>query len=309
MAKKILVIYYSQSGQLRDILDNILHDIGGKLEVDFAQIKPVNPFPMPWKVYDFFNAMPECVELVPSDIEPISNEILQKDYDLILLGYQPWFLSPSQPTTSFLKSKYAEQLLKNRPVVTVIGSRNMWLNGQEKVKQMLQGVSARLVGNIAFVDSNHNIISLFTVMRWAFKGQKEPSRFLPEAGVQQSDIIASRRFGPVLLDCLENDKLDNLHSRLLSQGSININAGLVVLERRGITNFRKFAKYIREKGGPDSDDRRGRVKLFQRLLSVGVFVLSPISSFTAAIQKQLQRKQLKSEVDYFKGLSYEPDKI
>ena len=71
MKKKILVIYYSQSGQLRQILDNMLVDINSKVDVDFVEIKPVQPFPFPWNAKDFFDAMPECVEMVPSPIQPI----------------------------------------------------------------------------------------------------------------------------------------------------------------------------------------------------------------------------------------------
>lgn len=308
MAKKVLVLYYSQSGQLKQILDNITSSMGSNIEVDHAEIKPVQPFPMPWKVSSFFDAMPECVELVPSPVQPIAQEILDKDYDLILFGYQPWFLSPSQPTTSFLKSEYA-RVLKGKPVVTVIGARNMWLNAQEKVKQMLLDKDARLVGSIALVDSNTNIISTLTVLRWAFKGQKEPSRFLPEAGVQSKDIAAAERFGQPIATHLLNNDLESLHSTLLKHNSVEIKPGLVVLENRGIKNFRKFAKYIREKGGPGAPERLPRVNLFKRLLITGIFVLSPISSFTATIQKQLQRRKLKDDVAYFRGISFEPERI
>lgn len=308
MAKKILVLYYSQSGQLKDILDNITRDIKANADVDYARIEPELSFPLPWKVSSFFDAMPECVELVPSPVKPLPAEVLDKDYDLVLLGYQPWFLSPSQPTTSFLKSEYAK-VLNGKPVITVIGARNMWLNAQEQVKKMLLELDAHLVGNIALVDSNPNLVSTLTVFRWAFKGQKEPSKYLPEAGVQAKDIAATERFGKPIYDHLENDQLESLHRELLQQDAVVVKPGLIVLEKRGIKNFRKFAKYIREKGGPGAPEREARVKLFKRLLITGIFVLSPISSFTASIQKQVQRRQLKGDIDYFRGLAYVPGKI
>jgi hypothetical protein len=308
MKRKILVIYYSQSGQLRDILDNILYDVQHKVEIDVAEIKPMQPFPFPWKVNSFFDAMPECVELVPSPIQPISEHILNKDYDLVLLGYQPWFLSPSQPVTSFLKSSYASVLM-GKPVITVIGCRNMWLNAQERMKEMLQAVGANLVGNIVLTDSHPNLVSTLTVMRWAFKGQKEASGILPEAGVQSADIKNTQRFGTPIYNHLQDGRLDTLHKELLMQGAIHLKPGLIILEKRGITNFRKFARYIREKGGPGSPERQGRVKLFQRLLVTGIFVLSPISSLTAKLQLQLQKQGLLKDVQYFKSLRYEPGKL
>ncbi len=308
MKKKILVIYYSQSGQLRDILDNILYDIQDKVEIDIAEIKPVTPFPFPWKANAFFDAMPESVELIPSPIQPLPQEVMDKDYDLVLFGYQSWFLSPSQPATSFLKSEYA-RVLKGKPVITVIGSRNMWLNGQEKVKEMLQVIGATLVGNIVLVDRNSNLISLLTIIRWSFKGQKAASGILPEAGVQTPDIKNAQRFGMQIYKHLQENRLHEVHKELLMQGAIHLRPGLVLLEKRGIKNFRKFAKYIRAKGGPGAPERAGRVKLFQWLLTILVFILSPISSLTATIQLQLQKKSLLRDVEYFKGLKYEEGKI
>lgn len=306
--KKILVLYYTQSGQLRDILDKVVHDIQDSVAIDYAPIKLKRPFPFPWKASSFFDAMPESVLLVPSEIEPLEQVVLDKDYDLVIFGYQPWFLSPSQPTSSFLKSKYAS-ILKDKPVVTVIGCRNMWLNGQERVKEMLQDTGAKLVGNIVLTDTNPNLVSLFTIIRWTFKGQKEASRFLPAAGVQDHDINNADRFGKPILKHLEGNKLDALQQDLLMLGAVNLKPGLVVLEKRGITNFRKFAKFIREKGGPGDPNRKGRVTLFKRLLLTGIFVLSPISTLTAKLQQQLQRKQLEDDVAYFKGVKFEGGRI
>lgn len=308
MKKKILVIYYSQSGQLRDILDNIVYDIQHKVDIDFVEIQPVQPFPFPWTATEFFDAMPETVELIPLPIQPLPAEVMDTHYDLVLFGYQSWFLSPSQPATSFLKSQYAS-ILKGKPVVTVIGCRNMWLNGQEKVKEMLLDVGATLVGNIVLTDKNPNLVSILTIMRWSFKGQKAASGILPEAGVQSADIKNAQRFGMQIHKHLAEGRLHVLHKELLLQGAIHLKPGLIILEKRGVKNFAKFAKYIREKGGPGDPNRRGRVKLFQWLLTIAVFILSPISSITAAIQLQLQKKGLLRDVEYFKGLKLEKDML
>lgn len=308
MKKKILVLYYSQSGQLRDILENIVYDIQHKVDIDYVEILPVTPFPFPWTAPAFFDAMPESVELVPSPIQPLPAEVMNADYDLVLLGYQSWFLSPSQPTTSFLKSQYAA-VLKDKPVITVIGCRNMWLNGQEKVKEMLLNIGAKLVGNIVLVDKNPNLISVLTIARWAFTGQKAASGLLPEAGVQSADIRNAQRFGMQINKHLQEGRLDELHKELLLQGAIQLNPGLVLLEKRGIKNFRKFAAYIRQKGGAGDPARKGRVTLFRWLLTIIIFILSPISALTAKIQMQFQRQQLMKDVQYFKSLRYEDNRI
>ena len=273
MKQRILVIYYSQSGQLRDILDNITYDIADKVDIDFVPIQQRSPFPFPWTAATFFDAMPECVELVPSAVQPLPAEVMNSHYDLVLFGWQPWFLSPSQPVTSFLKSEYAS-VLKGKPVITVIGSRNMWLNGQEQVKVMLNNIGAQLVGNIVLTDSNPNLISVLTIARWAFKGQKAASGLLPEAGVQTPDIKNTQRFGMQIYKHLAANRLGELHKELLMQGAIHLKPGLIILEKRGVKNFRKFAKFIREKGGPGDPARQGRVKTFRWLLTIIIFILS-----------------------------------
>ena len=85
-----------------------------------------------------------------------------KRFDLVILAYQVWFLSPSLPVTAFLKSDAAKRLLRDTPVVTVIACRNMWLMAQEQVKAMLAACGARLVGNVALVDEAEGAIAVST---------------------------------------------------------------------------------------------------------------------------------------------------
>jgi hypothetical protein len=306
MAFRILVLYYSQSGQLRNILDKMLAPVSDQAEITFVSYKPVNDFPFPWTSDQFFDAMPECVKEIPVPLQPFT--IPDLPYDLVILGYQPWFLSPSIPTTSFLKSEYAE-VLKGKPVITVVGSRNMWLNAQEKVKAGLHQIGANHVGNIVLADTNHNLISLFTIIRWTFTGRKEASGMLPEAGVQTKDIDASARFGPIILSSLQSSELHDLQARLLQAGAVELKPTLIILEKRGITNFRKFATYIRQKGEWGNPERRPRVMLFKRLLLTGIFVLSPISGFTARLISIFRKKSFRDQINYFKGIHYESEVI
>lgn len=309
MKPRILVLYYSQSGQLRQILDNITNDIKDDVTLDYGIIEPEKPFPFPWKAYTFFDAMPETVERVPVSLKPLPQNIFQQQYDLVIVGYQPWFLNPSQPTTSFLKSEDAKKLLKGKPVITVVGCRNMWLHGQEKVKEDLVNIGAKLVGNIVLIDKNPNLTSLLTIIRWQFKGQKERSKYLPAAGVQDADIAAAHRFGKPILEALQQNKLDQLQNTILNDGAVELNPGLVLLEQQGIKNFRYWAKFIREKGGPGDPNRAGRVTMFKRLLLMGIFVLSPIKAISAKIKLQLNKKSLARDVDYFKNVGYEAGRI
>jgi hypothetical protein len=179
----------------------------------------------------------------------------------------------------------------------------VWLNAQEKTKEQLIALNAHLVGNIVFFDRSPNLTSVLTIMRWTFKGQKQASKRMPEAGVRQQDIDDAKRFGATIIKCIEQKNLHQLHEKLLAQDGVELNPALVVLEKRGITNFRKFAPWIREKGERGDQARRGRVQLFGSLLFVGVFILSPISSCTARLTALFNKRKLMREVEYFKNIA------
>jgi hypothetical protein len=299
----ILVIYYSQSGQLKRIIESMFAN-EKSVQLDFLPIQPVRDFSFPWTTTNFFDAMPECVLQIPEDIQPM--HFPDKSYDLIVFGHNPWFLSPNIPTTSFLKSPYAEYL-KNKQVLTVIGARNMWLNAQEKVKADLLRLEAHLVGNAVLVDTRPNLVSVLTIIRWAFKGIKEKTRFLPEAGIPEEEIQRAQTFGRVIVDTFQNHALESLQDRLIAVEAVKVQPGLVVLEKRGLGNFRKFATRIQSKGPRGAEERKPLVKLFQRLLVVGVFILSPISNFTAFLSTLLHKKEIAQQIRYFLSVRYEKD--
>lgn len=304
---KILVVYFTQSGQLKNILDNVVQDMKSEAEIDFAEIRLEQSFPFPWSSPTFFDAMPESVLLVPAAIQPMP-AIRDKDYDLVIFGYQPWFLSPSIPANSFLQSEWAEAL-RNKPVVTVIGCRNMWLNAQESVKVQLQRLGANHIGNIVLEDKHGNLTSTLTIIRWLFKGQKKASGRLPDAGVSEQDIRDTQRYGKPILRHIKEGRTEALQQDLLHLGAVHLRPNLIVLEKRGVSQFPKWANKARRKGGPGAAERKPVIKLFSRILITAIFVLSPVSSLTAKIKTALKKKQLLKEVEYFKSTDYQTGKL
>nr|WP_295867203.1 hypothetical protein [uncultured Chitinophaga sp.] len=298
---KVLVVYYTQTGQLKRIIDHVLAPLANSVDITYEELVPVQPFPFPWGKQQFYDTMPETVQDTPRGIQPLKVDV-NAHFDLVLLAYQPWFLSPSQPTAAFLQSEAAARLLKGKPVITLLGSRNMWLNAQERVKNYLHRMGANLVGNIVLVDKSPNLVSLITILRWAFKGKKEATRFLPQAGVQENEIITSNRFAGPIATALETRKWESLHPQLMSLDAVELLPNLVLLENNGISAFRFWAKFISAKGGPGAAARQGRVTMYRSLLLVGIFVLTPITLISSLIKLNLKRDELKREVDYYKGI-------
>jgi len=276
--KKVLVIHYSQSGQLTEIVNNIALPISeGEATVDYYKVELEKEFPFPWSKPAFFDAFPESSLQKTSELKPIPTEILNKKYDLIILGYQVWYLSPSIPINSLLKSHEVKILFKNTPVVTVIGCRNMWIMAQEKVKRLLKDCDAKLVGNIALVDRHINHISVITIVHWMFTGvKKKYLGIFPKPGVSQKDINESGVFGGVISESLADENYTDLQSKLLKIDAVRIKPFLVLVDKRANILFGKWAKLINAKGGAESPKRQLWLKLFNFYLLFAIWIVAPI---------------------------------
>jgi len=277
--KNVLVIYYSQSGQLLEIAQNITKDLVADADVNlhFYNIKLKEDFPFPWNKKDFYDAFPESFLQIPTELVDLDNQLLQEQYDLIILSYQVWYLSPSIPINSFLKSEISKSLFLNTPVVTVIGCRNMWIMAQEKIKRLLFDLEANLVGNIALVDRHVNHISVITIFDWMFSGVKK--RYLgifPKPGVSDIDIADSERFGKDILEALKNSSYIDLQDKLLLKGAIRIKSFLVTTDRTANLIFSKWANFVYKKGGSKDPKRQIRLKMFSYYLMFIIWFVSPI---------------------------------
>lgn len=298
--KRILILYYTQSGQLLSILESLAKPlIHAGHTIHFEEIQPEEKFPFPWTSYQFFNAFPEVFSQKPQQLKSVSTKATN-GYDIIILGYQPWFLTPSRPISSFLQSEDARKILTGKPVVTVLGCRNMWLGAQEKVKRRLRDINATLIGHIALIDRSPNLTSLITILRWMFTGDKKPFWIFPAAGVSQIDIDHSRIYGELISEAIASENYDTLQLKLNESGAIDIKPNLVLLERRGQKAFSVWSKFIASGGPIHSTGRKMRVYIFMYLLPAAIFILSPLLWIVSRIMLTVNRKELIQEVEYFK---------
>ena len=298
--KKILILYFTQSGQLLTILRSLVQPLAkAGYTIHFEEIRPAENFPFPWSSYQFFNAFPETFSQKPQPLKEISARAYEQ-YDLIILGYQPWFLTPSRPISSFLQSEEGKKILSNKPVVTLLGCRNMWLGAQEKVKHRLQVANAQLVGHVALIDRSGNLTSLITILRWMFTGNRKPFWFFPAAGVSEQDVTHSEKYGTLINQALEKGDFETLQSKLNEAGAIDIKPNLVLLERRGQKAFSVWSKFIASGGAVYSTGRKIRVYIFMYLLPTAIFFLSPLLWIFSRILLTINRKQLIQDVEYYK---------
>jgi len=268
--KRILVVYYTQSGQLKEIIDSVLSPLT-EVTIDFLPIDTAEPFPFPWTDEAFFGAFPESYLQIPQPLKPF--QLAHTDYDLVILGYQVWYLSPSIPFNSFLQSEAGKQLLQGKPVVTISGTRNMWVMAQQKVKKLLTECGAHLVGNIALTDRHHNHISVITIVQWLFSGDKN-KRYLgvfPKAGVADKDIQGASVYGTLIAPHLQTGDYTGLQQEIVAHGGVHYKRFLLSAEKKGNRLFGIWAKMIY-----GSKKRKFLLKCFRIYLYIAIWVLMPI---------------------------------
>ena len=300
--KNILVLYFTQSGQQKAILESFVKPFNNPdslCKIHFEELKLVENFPFPWSGYDFFNAFPETFTQQPCALKPLSENAFG-EFDLVVIGYQPWFLTPSRPMSSFLQSDDAKRILKGKPVVTILGCRNMWLGAQEKVKRRLREDGATLMGHIALVDRSGNLTSLITILRWMFTGRKDPFWFFPPAGVSEQDISHAEVFGALVKEAMDKNDLTSVQKSLNEKGAIFIKPNLVLLENRGQKAFSIWAKFVAAGGPLHSTGRKVRVYVFMYLLPTAIFILTPLLWTLSSVMLLVRRKHLMEEVEYYK---------
>lgn len=270
--KKILCINYSQSGQLDEILDNFCRPLGTIASVERVKVKPKAAYPFPWQTDSFYEAMPETVNEEPMEMEPFSFK--EDRYDLILFGYQPWFLSPSLPATSVLKDPEFKRRLKDTPVITIIGARNMWLNAQISVVYLVNAAGGRIMGNLPLVDRNLNHLSAISIVHWMMTGKKTRKwGIFPKPGVSQEDIDGAARYGQLLVESI--DDLSHYQTKLIQKGGLTIKTSILFIEGKAKKIFRIWAVLIKKKEA-EGKNRSFWISFFRVYLNVALFGVAPI---------------------------------
>ena len=299
MGKKVLAIYYSQSGQLAEIVDRLTQPlVEAGATVETVRIEPVTDYPFPWTTDRFYAVMPDCVLGVPGKLKPFT--VMETAYDLIILGYQAWFLYPSIPVNSLLHDPHFRQLMRNTPVLTVTGARNMWLNTFVEIKKLLLSADARLVGNIALIDRHPNHISFITIFHWLLGGKKD--RYLnifPYPGVSAPDIANMATYGKTLAPCLIDNQWSGLQEELIRQKAVNTRYSLLLLESTAIPTYEKWARFIVKR-----KKRKAWLTVFRYYLLFSLFVAAPILvAINAALIRPFSSRRLREKRHYYLSLS------
>jgi hypothetical protein len=299
MTKKILVLYYTQSGQLAEILGSFTEPlIKAGHSVELLEIKPVLKYTFPWSGKSFFAVMPDCVLGVPTPLENFQTK--ENKYDLVIFGYQPWFLSPSIPSNSILQDDKIRTILKDTPVITLTGARNMWLSALERIKKEFKEIGAKQVGNIALVDKHHNLISVITILYWMFTAKRD--HFLtifPKPGVSDSDVAKTKEFGHIVANYLTKNTWNGLQNELFAHKAVVIDYNLMYTESKATRLFGIWANFIVKR-----KNRAPWLVVFKYYLIIALFIAAPIIlTINTVFFKPFSRSKTKKQLAYYAGIN------
>ena len=296
--KKILVLSYSQTGQLTSLVNNFTKPLleNSEIELFYKNIEPKTPYPFPWDMMTFMDAFPESVYLDPCEIHEFEDD--ENDYDLIILSYQVWFLSPSIPITSFLKSDWAKNKFKNKPVITLIGCRNMWVMAQEKMKVLLQDIEAKLIDNVVLIDKGHSLETFITTPVWMLTGKRQIPMFT-KAGICPNEIEKSQRFGKALLHALENDEEKENKSLLHGLKAVELNIKLLKSEKIGTKSFTIWGGWIRKLGKQGSSKRKPMVILYLVFLLLMIVTVVPLNMLIQSILRIINKESVQKQKEFY----------
>ncbi len=286
--KSVLAVYYSQSGQMRAVMDRVLAPVAAARDIKLTRVAlEVEPaFPYPWPFWRFLDAFPETVALMPPPLKPLP---LRGDerFDLIVLGYPVWFLSPVPAMTAFLQSSAARAILRGSPVVTVTACRNMWLMAQQTVKELLVKCESRLVDHVALVDRGPTLATFITTPRWLLTGRKDAFWGLPAAGVDEAQIRSAERFGRALVDGLRRGAERSGESMMQGLGACAVNVQLIASERIGLRSFRLWGAALRALGPPGGAPRRLLLVFYMLFLLAAIITIVPLNMLLARVTAPL----------------------
>lgn len=299
MKKKILIVSYSQTGQLDNLVENFTKPLqeDKNFELIFKNIKPKEPFPFPWGMIEFIDTFPESISMEACELEKIEDD--ENDYDLIVLAYSVWFLSPSIPISSFLQSSYAKKKFKNKPVITLIGCRNMWIMAQEKIKKLLQDLDAILIDNVVLVDKGNSFETFITTPRWMLSGKKDSFWGLSSAGIDEGEIVDSRKFGRAIKQALLENKELKQKSILYGLKAVNVDIRLIKSEQIGHKSFLIWGKLIQKIGKKGNKKRQIVVLLYLLFLILMILTVVPINMIVQTILRKINKQSIQKQKEFY----------
>ena len=308
LRRVLVVAAFSQTGQLRDVVESMVSPLRAAAGIELVErvIEPAQKPPFPWPFMQFFDTFPESVHEVAPTLVPLPEDD-GGPFDLVVLAYQVWFLSPAPAMTSFLQSDQARAWISGAPVVTVVACRNMWLMAQERMRARIRELGGHLVDHVALTDSAHSAATFISTPAWLLTGNKGPflGGLVPAAGIPAATIAAAARFGRAWADALPTRSRSDQRSMLAGLGAVRVNERLVASEKIARRSFLLWGALLRKAGGPGAFPRRCLLVAYIVFLVSLICTVVPASALIKRLAAPLFRRRTALQKAYYAAPSGE----
>ncbi len=219
--KRVLVVYYSLTGQMERVLDALvprLEEAGH--QVDRRKVVPVHEWTLPFDPVRFYVywARTWAGKTLTQPLEPMDFQGIEPD--CVLLGFQPWYLAPSIPVNSFLHGEHSA-IFRDRPVIAVMTCRNRWERALRIARDRIDEAGGRLIDALVVQDQVPEPANMATTYYRLMENRVPPpghwiARFQP-FGIGDPAVDVVRDWGRDLAVRLTEDRLgDRLGWRIVN---------------------------------------------------------------------------------------------
>lgn len=293
--ERVLIVYYSQSGDVEQVLKALATPLRRpQFELVWEKLRPTIEYPWPWRSpRRFFDVMPETVMgLPPKIVSPTFDA--EERFDLVILGYSVWYLSPSLPIQSFLRSSHAS-VLRDTRVITVSVSRKMWLQASESVKRTLADLGATHIDNVAVTHQGPPWATLVTTTRALLSGKRDRLfGIFPLPGVAETELSRVERLGAAIAERF--DDIAPPASLLRGLGAVDVNERYVIPELLGRYCFQGWAWVLHRLGRHSRPLRWVGIWLFMFFLVGLILAALPLTVALTFLLRPVFRGSLGSYV-------------
>ncbi|MDR2914776.1 MAG: hypothetical protein LBV74_08095 [Tannerella sp.] len=275
MKQKALAVYYSQTGQLRDIIENFMHPFVERYQVDYLEIK-TDSYTFPLTLDAFFDAFPESVLGKTCQISYNSCDF--NEYEIVVLGFQPWFVHLSVPFNSYVQTEDFRNTIKGKTVFLVTDCRSTWRNTLEFVSDKVHQFGGVVKGKFVFRDvSEGNIAGAFTLLNWLKKGKKDRMfNHYSLPGVDMETIKNASQSGETALNIHESkhSQYNELENCFIIPSENDKEFSSRGYEEHIIQYFTKWAKYVTR----NEKWRKWRLSIFKIWIFFSIIFVAPFIS-------------------------------
>jgi hypothetical protein len=288
--RRALILWYSQTGQLRRALESLVQPLADSgVELVWEELRPDRPYPFPWSLRAFLDVFPDAVtgrgaRLAPPVLDP------DEEFDLVILGYQVWYLAPSTPVQALFQSELG-RVLAGRRVVTLVACRNMWYSAAARMRRLVESAGGELVGHVAVTDDGPVWATFVTTPRWLLTGRNERLwRIFPPAGIGSRTLAGVTRLGRVLAERGERPR------PFEGVRTFEVDETVLLADVLAARAFRPWAHLAMRAGPPGSRRRAAAMGAFAAWLTATVPVAMPALALARLALRPVVRSAARAQV-------------